>query len=71
MMDEMRISTKFMQGIITKIIRKMVNKKLGVDPEVLFNSPIELKFDGDSASLHVDFTATISKNDISKILKDL
>ena len=69
-MDEMRISTKFMQSILCKIIKKTLSKKLGVDPEIEFGSPIELKIDGDKAQIHIDVTANISTGDILKLVKD-
>ena len=69
-MDEMRITTKFMQGIIIKIIRKILVKKLGIDPTICFESPIELKIDGDTAQIHLNVTAIVSTDDISKIVKE-
>lgn len=69
-MDEMRVSTKFMQNIVSKILRKVIGKKLGCDPAITFNSPIEFKFDEENAQIHVDITASMTKEDISKLLKD-
>lgn len=69
-MDEMRISTKFMQNLISKIIRKVLNKKLGMNPEISFGSPIELKIDGDTAQIHVDITANVPTEEILKLIKD-
>ena len=69
-MDEMKIATKFTQGIIIKIIRKILIKKLGIDPTMCFESPIELKIDGDTVRIHLDVIATVSTDDISKIVKE-
>lgn len=70
-MDEVKIQTGFVQGIITKIIRKIVAKKLGVDLGIMFNEPISVKFDGENANVHLNVSAALSKDDLSKLLKDL
>lgn len=69
-MDEMRIASKFAQGIVSKILKKALAKKLGIEPVICFDSPIEMKIDGDTAQIHVDVTALLSTDDISKILKE-
>lgn len=70
-MDEVKIQTGFVQGIITKLIRKIVAKKLGVDLGIMFNEPISVKFDGENANVRLSVTAALSKDDLSKLLKDL
>lgn len=70
-MDEVKIQTGFMQNVITKIIRKIVAKKLGVDLGIMFNEPISVKFDGENANVRLSVTAAFSKDDLSKLLKDL
>ena len=70
-MDEMRISSKFLQSIISKIIKKTLNKKLGVSPDVEFGSPIEVKIDGETAQIHIDITANVSTDDLMNLIKDL
>ena len=69
-MDEMRIATKFTQGIIAKIIRKILIKKLGIDLTICFEAPIELKIDGDTAQIHLDVTVLVPTDDIQKIIKE-
>lgn len=70
-MDEVKIQTGFVQGIITKLVRKIVAKKLGVDLGIVFNEPISIKFDGENANVRLSVTAALSKDDLSKLLKDL
>jgi len=70
-MDEVKIQTGFVQGIITKLVRKIVAKKLGVDLGITFNEPISVKFDGENANVRLSVTAALSKDDLSKLLKDL
>ena len=68
-MDEMRIESKFLQNIISKILKKVLNKQLGINPEICFWSPIEAKIENDTAQVHIDIVATVPTNDIVKILK--
>lgn len=70
-MDEMKISTKFMQGILSKIIQKAVYKKIGVEPVIGFNDPIEVQIDEGFAHIHVNINACVTVEDLEKIVKDL
>lgn len=70
-MDEMRISSEFMQGLLAKIVRKIVTKKLGIGLDLMFDDPIGIMFDGEEATLSLNLTATLSKEDLMKLLKDL
>lgn len=70
-MDEMKIASGFMQGTLSRIIRKLVLKKLGIEPNLKFEDPISVKFDGEKATVHLNVTASLSKEDLSKLLKDL
>ncbi len=70
-MDEMKIASGFMQGLLTKIIGKVVAKKFGIGLNLKFDDPISVKFDGEQATVHLNVTANLSKEDLSKLLKDL
>lgn len=70
-MDEVNIRTGFFQGIIVKIIKKIIKQKTGYDPDLKFNDPIQLIFDGDKAKIHLNLDAELKKEDLQKILKDL
>lgn len=70
-MDEMKIASGFMQGTLIRIIRKWLFKKLGIEIGLKFDDAISVKFDGEKATLHVSVTADMSKDDLSKLLKDL
>ena len=70
-MDEMRIQTGFMKILISKLIRKVAAKKLGVDIGIMFNEPISIKVDGENANISLSVTAALTKDDLSKLLKDL
>ena len=70
-MDEMKIASGFMQGTIARIVRKLVFKKLGVEPNFKFEDPAIVRFDGEKFIVHLNATVTLSKEDLSKLLKDL
>lgn len=70
-MDEMKIASGFVQGVIVRIVRKLVFKKLGIEPDLKFEDPVSVRFDGEKATLHLNVTAGLSKEDLSKLLKDL
>ncbi len=69
-MDEMKIASGFMQGTLSRIIRKLILKKLGIELDLKFEDPISVRFDGEKALLHLNVTASLSKEDLSKLLKD-
>lgn len=67
-MDHMVINSNFLKNIISKIIKKEINKKLGINVDLSFNSPIEVCIVDDTASLRLDISAEMPKNDISTII---
>ena len=70
-MDEMNIRSNFIQGIIVKIIKKIVKQKTGCEPDLKFNDPIQVMFDGDKVKVHLNVDAELKKEDLQKLLKDL
>lgn len=70
-MDEVNIRSGFLQGIIVKIIKKVIRQKTGYDPELKFNDQIQMIFDGDKVKVHLNFDAELKKEDLQRILKDL
>lgn len=70
-MDTMKINTGFMQSLIAKIIKKTIQKKLGVNVDVYFNGPISVEINDDQAIVDLGITANMPKEDLMKLLKDL
>lgn len=70
-MDELKIGSGFIQGILTRIIIKAVAKKLGVKLNLNFNDPLSVTFDGENALVHLNLNAKMSKEDLNKLVKDL
>lgn len=70
-MDEMKIQTRFIQSIIENVIQKELKKKLGYDIDVQFTQPIRVTFDDKDLNVNVSVEASIPKEAISKIIKDI
>lgn len=71
-MDELKLklSTKFMRGIVTKLISKAIFKKYGYDVDILLNE-IELKNVDGKIHLHADVDAEVKNEDFVKIIKSV
>lgn len=71
-MDEMKIklSTKFMRGIVAKLISKLIRDKTGHDVDVKF-SEIDIETVEDNICVHLNVDATISKEEFMKLMKKL
>lgn len=71
-MDEMKIklSTKFMKGIIAKIVKRTISKKLGYDIDILINE-IDIKTIDGKVHLHVDVDGEINNDEFMKIIKNI
>lgn len=68
-MDELNIVTGFTRTIISKMLRKFLRKKTGADIDTRFNT-IKVNIVNDKAYVHVDLEAEMSKNELTKLLKD-
>lgn len=66
-MDEVKIVTGFTRGIISKIIRTLIRKKTGVDPNIILNN-IEISVCEGKTHVHLDVDAELSKEELTKIL---
>ena len=70
-MDELKmsLSTKFMRGIVTKIISKAILKKTGYNIDIQLNE-IKLETVDGKVCLHADVDAEISNEDFINIIKN-
>ena len=70
-MDELKmsLSTKFMKGIVTKIISKAILKKTGYNINIQLNE-IKLETVGGKVCLHADVDAEINNEDFINIIKN-
>lgn len=69
-MDELRLrlSTKFMRGIITTLLSKLIRSKFGYDIDIQLNE-IEIRTEGGKVRLHADVEAEVSNDEFMKIIK--
>lgn len=69
-MDELKLilNTKFMRGMVTKIIAKAILKKTGYHVDIDLNEISVEVVDG-KAHLHVNADAAINTNDLLDIVK--
>lgn len=70
-MDEMVIKTDFTKSIIEHYIEKAIRKKLDKEIDVKFVGPINVDFDDNELTVHIDVEATIGKKDLWEMIKDL
>ena len=70
-MDELKmsLSTKFMKGIVTKIISKAILKKTGYNINIQLNE-IKLETVDGKVCLHADVDAELNNEDFINILKN-
>lgn len=69
-MDQMRIESDFVQGILARVVTKAITKKSGIVTNLDFNDPISVTFDGEQAVVHLNLDARISKENLAKLVKD-
>ena len=69
-MDEMKIkiSTKFMRGIVSKLASKVIASKLGIKSDIQLNG-ISIEKVNDKIHLHLDVDADIDEKDLLKITR--
>lgn len=68
-MDEMKLVSGFTRGIVSRILRKVLKKKLGYDILVDLNR-MEVSVCEDKIQVRLDICAELSKAELEKLLKD-
>ena len=71
-MDELklRLNSKLMRGIVTKLISKAIFKKYGYNVDIVLNK-IEVEHIDGTVHLHADLDAKTSNEDFVKIVKSV
>lgn len=71
-MDELKLklSTKFMRGIIANLVSKAIAKKVGYNIDILLNE-IEVKNEGGKIHLHINADAEIENSEFVRMIKSI
>lgn len=69
-MDEMKIVSKFTTGVISKLLKLTLRKKLGYDIDIRLNE-VTAKVDNGKTHIHLDVDAELEKDELTKILKNV
>lgn len=71
-MDELKLklSTKFMRGIVANLVSKAIAKKVGYNIDILLNE-IEVKNEEGKIHLHIDADAEVENGEFIKMLKSI
>lgn len=67
---KLKLSTKFMRGMVANLISKALNKKLGYNIDILLNE-IEVKNEDGKILIHVNADAEVDNGEFVKILKSI
>lgn len=71
-MDELKLNltTKFMKGIITKLIAGLIRKQTGYEVDIQLNEVVIVNNDG-KIHLHANVDAEVTNDEFVKMIKDL
>ena len=67
-MDEMKIKSFWMRGVISNEIRKLLKKKFGCDIDIHLND-LEVSVIDGNLQAHLDTYLEIEKQELTKLLK--
>ena len=66
----MRIGSKFITSVISKIVKGVLKKKLGYDVDIQLNE-FNVTFNDGKAHVHLNADAELNKDELAKILKNI
>lgn len=71
-MDELKLNltSKFMKGIVTKLIGNVIRKKLGYDVDILLNK-IDVTASDGKIHLHLDVEAETTNEEFMKMISTM
>ena len=69
-MDTMKISSKFMRGLISKLVKNIIRKKFGNEVDIQLDE-LMVTIDEGKANLRINAGADISKDELIKIIKEI
>ena len=69
-MDEMRIRSKLMRGLIGKTASKSIRSKTGYDVDIALNE-VEATVEDGTVHLHLSVDANLDKGEFDKLIKTI
>lgn len=71
-MDELKLNltTKFMKGIVTKLLATVIRKQFGYEIDIQLNEVVVTNSDG-KIHLHANVDAEVTNEEFTKMIKDL
>lgn len=69
-MDEMKIESKFMTGIVSRLIKNAVRNKLGCNMDIQLNGFCTTVLD-DKTHVHLDIDLELTKDELNKLIKSI
>ena len=69
-MDEMKLTSGFARGLVSKLVKKFVKKKLGIDVGIQLNAIEATMIDG-KTHVHLDLDADLEKEELLKIISHI
>ena len=72
MMDELKLSlsTKLMKGIVSKLLSRLVQKKLGYKINIQLNG-VNVEMKDEKIHLHIDADADLNKDDFTSSINNI
>lgn len=70
MLDEMRIASRFLTNLVSKVINVVLRKKLGYDINVKLNEVRAINND-EKLKVHLDVDCELSRDELNKILETI
>lgn len=69
-MDEMKISSNFTRGLLSKALNVIIRKKTGYNVSVQLNEIVAVNTNG-KTQLHLDIDASLSNDELVNIFKNM
>lgn len=67
-MDELKISSKFMRGIVSRVVSKLLYKKLGYKIDIQLND-LQIQVVNGTANVHINADAQMNESELKKVTK--
>ena len=67
-MFKFKLGSKLMKGFLTNLIKKEVNKKLGIDIDLIIND-LDISLENGKGHVHIDADADLKGDDVMAIIK--